>query len=74
MEGLDRIQQAAFSVIEADVGLFLLEEMARHDTYRLNIALLTLPAIVDSIVSDCGDAVKAAGIINQILSERLGQH
>lgn len=72
MEGLDQIQQAAFSVIEADVGLFLLEEMARHDTYRLNIAMLALPALVDTIVADCGDSVKATGLIQQILSSRLG--
>ena len=71
MEGLDQIQQTALNVIEADVGLFLLEEMARHDTYRLNIAMLALPALVDTIISDCGDAVKATGLIQQILSSRL---
>ena len=74
MTEIDPVTAAALNVIEADVGLFLLEEMARHDTYRLNIAMLALPALVDTIISDCGDAVKAAGIIQQILSERLGQH
>ena len=72
MTEIDPVTAAALNVIEADVGLFLLEEMARHDTYRLNIAMLALPALVDTIISDCGDAVKAAGIIQQILSSRLG--
>ena len=72
MTEIDPITATALNVIEADVGLFLLEEMARHDTYRLNIAMLALPALVDTIISDCGDAVKAAGIIQQILSSRLG--
>ena len=72
MTEIDPITATALNVIEADVGLFLLEEMARHDTYRLNIAMLALPALVDTIISDCGDSVKAAGIIQQILSSRLG--
>ena len=72
MTEIDPVTAAALNVIEADVGLFLLEEMARHDTYRLNIAMLALPALVDTIISDCGDSVKAAGIIQQILSSRLG--
>ena len=65
------LENAALSVIEAEIHLFLLESMARNNTYRHNVASLALPALMRTLITDCG-IVEAAGIVNRSFKKIAG--
>lgn len=66
MKNLDTLEAVAFDVIGADVNLFFLEMMNRYGTYRANVAMLTLPTIINSLVEDCGKEI-ALEVVNRTL-------
>ncbi len=71
MNELDQIEAVAFSVMEADTNLFMLEMMNRHESYRANIAMLALPTIINALIIDCGNEL-ALEVVKRTINKLFG--